>query len=122
LFDVGPSTGAYVEGMLPSEERPPSTFRWTRSAAALTTPLELIGGEPRLTLRCARFLDRPARIHVSLAGRPLGTFVAPPGGYRVHALRICSRKRSCRSTDRGARIVPDCRCGHGFLRLPATSG
>jgi hypothetical protein len=86
VFDVGPSTGAYVEGMLPSEERPPSTFRWTRSAASLAVPLEVRGGDPVLTLRCARFLDLPARMHVSLAGRPVGTFVAPPGGYRVHVL------------------------------------
>jgi hypothetical protein len=86
VFDVGPSTGAYVHGMLPSEERPPSTFRWTESAASFAAPLELSGGAPLLTLRGARFLDVPARIHVSLSGRPVGTFVALPGGYRVHGL------------------------------------
>ncbi len=86
VFDVGPSAGPYVAGMLDSEERPPSTFRWTESRATIDLPLTLVGGEPRLTLRAARFLDVPSRVHVSLAGRPAGSFNAPPGGYRVHAL------------------------------------
>jgi hypothetical protein len=86
VFDVGPSTGAYGTGLTESEERPPSTFRWTESAARITLPLRLAGGEPRLSLRCARFLDQPGRMHVAVAGRAAGTFTAPPGGYRVHRL------------------------------------
>ena len=86
-FDVGPSTGAYVLGFTPSEERPPTTFRWTRSRATVSLPLHA-AGEGRLRLRAARFLDHPSRIHVYAWGRPAGTFEARPGGYRIYELPL----------------------------------
>lgn len=86
-FDVGPSTGAYLSGFTPSEERPPTTFRWARSRASLALPLH---GDGRgvLRLRAARFLDHPARVQVYAWGAPVGTFDARPGGYRVYALPL----------------------------------
>ena len=84
--DVGPSTGAYGSGFTESEERPPSTFRWTRAQATLEIPLRLEGESPRIVLRAARFVDVPTRIHVSLGGVPAGTFQARPGGHRVYTL------------------------------------
>jgi hypothetical protein len=85
--DVGPSTGAYGTGFTESEERPPSTFRWTRAQATLELPLQLTGRSPQVVLRAARFVDVPTRIHVSLNGVRAGTFVARPGGHRVYALQ-----------------------------------
>jgi hypothetical protein len=86
VVDVGPSTGAYGSGFTESEERPPSTFRWTRAAAALELPLLVRGDAPRVVMRAARFVDHPTRIHVSLAGARAGSFTARPGGHRVYAL------------------------------------
>lgn len=86
LVDVGPSTGVYGSGFTESEERPPSTFRWTRSHATLQLPLLVDGARPRVVLRAARFVDLPTRVHVSLNGAPAGTFTARPGGHRVYAL------------------------------------
>jgi hypothetical protein len=84
-FDVGPSTGGYLSGFTPSEERPPTTFRWARSHASLALPLHG-AGRGVLRLRAARFLDHPARVHVYAWGTPVGTFEARPGGYRVYEL------------------------------------
>jgi hypothetical protein len=84
--DVGPSTGVYGSGFTESEERPPSTFRWTLAQAALEVPLTVDGPAPRIVLRAARFVDVPTRIHVALNGVPAGTFTARPGGHRVHTL------------------------------------
>lgn len=88
-FDVGPSTGAYLSGFTPSEERPPTTFRWSRSRASVALPLHA-DGEGRLRLRAARFLDHPARVHVYAWGRPVATFDAQPGGYRVYEFPLAT--------------------------------
>ncbi len=87
VFDVGPSTGAYLDGFTASEERPPTTFRWTRPRASVTLPL-VASGDGVLRLRAARFLDHPARVHVYAWGARVGTFEARPGGHRVYALPL----------------------------------
>ena len=38
-FDVGPSTGSYLEGFNESEERLPVTFRWMRGQARIALPV-----------------------------------------------------------------------------------
>ncbi len=86
-LDVGPSTGAYLHGFTPSEERPPLTFRWARKSARLDVPL-VIEGPAVLRLRCARFLDDPATVRVTASGSPVGSFVARPGGFKIHAMAV----------------------------------
>ncbi|HEY7412273.1 MAG TPA: hypothetical protein VII13_16110, partial [Vicinamibacteria bacterium] len=85
-MDVGPSTGAYGAGFSDSEERPPTTFRWTQAQAALDLPVVASSGPATVTLRAARYVHEPARIHVAVNGQPAGAFVARPGGNRVYAL------------------------------------
>ncbi len=85
VLDVGPSTGQYLTGFTESEERPPLTFRWTRREARVRLPL-LAVGQGRLRLRCARFLDQPVTLQVQVGGASLGSFVARPGGFRIHEL------------------------------------
>lgn len=87
-FDVGPSTGRYGTGLSGSEERPPSTFRWTTSHAGIAAPLFLSGSGATLAIRAARFVDEPTNVHVSVAGRPAGVFRARPGGFKVHRLAL----------------------------------
>jgi hypothetical protein len=87
-LDVGPSTGAYLSGFGESEERPPSTFRWTEPRATVAAPLTTAGGPATLVVRAARFVDTPARIHASLAGQPVATLLATPGGYRIQRLPV----------------------------------
>jgi hypothetical protein len=90
-FDVGPSTGAYLSGFTASEERPPTTFRWSRSRASVALPLHA-RGEGRLRLRAARFLDHPARVHVYAWGRRVATFDARPGGYRLYEFPLATAR------------------------------
>ncbi|HVR72609.1 MAG TPA: hypothetical protein VMT87_17370 [Vicinamibacteria bacterium] len=80
---MGPSTGAYLSGFTPSEERPPTTFRWATSRASVAVPLHG-RGDGVLRFRAARFLDHPARIHAYAWGAPVATFEARPGGHRVY--------------------------------------
>lgn len=84
--DVGPSTGAIGAGFTESEERPPTTFRWTRRVAAIDVPVTTRGGPAVVTLRAARFLDDPASVQIFLSGRRAGAFTAAPGGFRIYRL------------------------------------
>jgi hypothetical protein len=88
-FDVGPSTGAYLTGFTASEERPPTTFRWTTSRASLAVPLHAAGAGV-LRFRAARFVDHPSRIHVYAWGAPVATFDARPGGHRLYAFPLAA--------------------------------
>jgi hypothetical protein len=88
-FDVGPSTGAYLTGFTPSEERPPTTFRWTTSRASLAVPLHAEGAGV-LRFRAARFVDHPSRIHVYAWGAPVAMFDARPGGHRLYAFPLAA--------------------------------
>jgi hypothetical protein len=85
-FDSGPSTGRYVSGFAPSEERLPTTLRWSKSHASIELPLVGPAGPARMALRAARMVDRPTRIHVFVSGASAGSFVADPGGYRLQEL------------------------------------
>ena len=87
VVDVGPSTGAIGDGFTESEERPPTTFRWSRRTATLEVPVVARSGGPAVvTLRAARFLETPASVHVFVSGRPAGSFTALPGGFHVQRL------------------------------------
>lgn len=88
VFDVGPSTGAYGAGFGDSEERPPSTFRWTGARATLDLPLLGHGGDGVLQIRYARFVDTPARMRVLVSEREVATFTATPGRFRVAELPV----------------------------------
>ena len=82
-FDVGPSTGPYLDGFTESEERLPVTFRWTRERASIALPLEGASSEARLKLRLARFLPGSARVRVFVDGAPAGAFSARSGRFRT---------------------------------------
>ncbi len=77
-FDVGPSTGSYLEGFTESEERVPVTFRWTRERASVLLPLAGTGPDAVLHLRFARFVD----------GDPQGVFSARSGRFRTLELPL----------------------------------
>ena len=90
-FDVGPSTGAYLDGFTESEERPPVSFRWTGSRATIDLPFITSSSESeqgRLHLRYARFLDEHARVRVYLSGHQVASFSARPGRFRTHSIPI----------------------------------
>jgi len=82
VVDVGPSTGGYGAGFTDSEERPPTTFRWTRSGAGLGLPLVGKGGAGVMTVRYARPLDSSVRVQVLLSRRQVAVFEALSGGFR----------------------------------------
>ena len=82
-LDVGPSTGAYLQGFTDSEEHPPLTFRWSRLASSIELPLVASPGPCTLTLRYARFLDEPAPTTVSWSGVEAASFQVRPGRFRV---------------------------------------
>jgi len=82
-FDVGPSTGPYLDGFTKSEERLPVTFRWTRERAAIALPVEGAGTEALLKLRLARFLPGSAEVRLFVDGVPAGAFSARSGRFRT---------------------------------------
>ncbi len=82
-FDVGPSTGPYLDGFTESEERLPVTFRWTRERAAIALPVEGAGSEARLKLRLARFLPGSTEVRLFVDGVPAGSFSARSGRFRT---------------------------------------
>jgi hypothetical protein len=88
VFDVGPSTGAYLEGFTESEERLPVTFRWTRGRARISLPVVARAGTAGLEIRYARFVDTEAEARVFVNGRAAGTFTARPGRFRTQRLAI----------------------------------
>jgi len=83
VFDVGPSTGGYGAGFTESEERPPTTFRWTRDGAGVGLPLIGHGGEGVLVMRYGRPLGSPVEVEVRLSGQLAAEFEARPGRFRV---------------------------------------
>ena len=87
-FDVGPSTGPYLDGFTESEERLPVTFRWTRERAAIALPVEGAGSEALLKLRLARFLPGSAQVRLFVDGAAAGTFSARSGRFRTVELPI----------------------------------
>ena len=90
-FDVGPSTGAYLDGFTESEERPPVSFRWTGSQATIDLPFIASSSDSaqgRLHLRYARFLDENARVRVYLSGQQVASFNVRPGRFRTHSVPI----------------------------------
>jgi hypothetical protein len=88
VFDVGPSTGAYGAGFSDSEERPPSTFRWTREHARLSLPLTTAGGEATLTVRTQGTHRAPTAAHVVLGGVRSGSFPARAGPFREETITV----------------------------------
>jgi hypothetical protein len=87
-FDVGPSTGAYLDGFTDSEERPPVTFRWTGERASIDPPLAVAAGSGTLVIRFARFIDQPSRVRVYLSGRQAASFIARPGRFRTQRFPV----------------------------------
>jgi len=87
-FDVGPSTGAYTAGFRESEERLPTTFRWSRGPASVELPLTTTSGHATLAIRAARFVDHPTRVDLRLSGNSAGSFTAKPGGYRIRRFPV----------------------------------
>ncbi|GMR22070.1 MAG: hypothetical protein BMS9Abin37_0398 [Acidobacteriota bacterium] len=87
-FDVGPSTGSYLEGFTESEERVPVTFRWTRERADVALPLAGEGPDAVLQLRYARFLDGNATVRLFVDGEPQGVFSARSGRFRTLELPV----------------------------------
>ena len=88
LVDVGPSTGAYGAGFTDSEERPPTTFRWTRGGAGLGLPVVGSGGQGVLAIRFGRHVETPTRVQVLLSGNVAAEFEARPGGFRTVRLPV----------------------------------
>lgn len=88
VVDVGPATGGYGAGFTDSEERPPTTFRWTRSGAGLALPLVGAGGEGLMTVRYGRPIDSPVRVQVLLSRQPAAAFEAQPGRFRSVRLPV----------------------------------
>jgi hypothetical protein len=98
-FDVGPSTGVYLDGFTQSEERPPVSFRWTGSRASIDLPFDVPSserGQGRLHLRYARFLDQYARARVYLSGEQVAAFDVRPGRFRTHTIPITYSKAPLR--------------------------
>ncbi len=87
-FDVGPSTGSYLEGFTESEERVPVTFRWTRESARVTLPVAGTGTDAVLKLRFARFLNGNANVRLFVDGEEQATFTAHSGRFRTEELPI----------------------------------
>lgn len=87
VFDVGPSTGTYLEGFTESEERVPVTFRWTGERASVKLPLAGSGASV-LQLRFARFLEGTATVRVFVDGAPQGIFSARSGRFRTVELPL----------------------------------
>jgi hypothetical protein len=90
-FDVGPSTGAYLDGFTESEERPPVSFRWTGPQATIRLPFNTshFGREKgQLHLRFARFLDPYARARVYLSGQQVAAFSVRPGRFRTQTIPV----------------------------------
>ncbi len=83
VVDVGPSTGAYGSGFTDSEERPPTTFRWTRGHATVTVPLATRPGDAVLVVRHQGVYRSPVVVHVLVQGREAGSFPAQAGPFRV---------------------------------------
>src|SRR5262245_21508158 len=88
VVDVGPSTGGYGAGFSDSEERPPTTFRWTRSGAGMALPLEARGGDGVLTLRYGRPIDSTIRVEILLSRQSAGFLEVQPGGIRSVQLPV----------------------------------
>jgi hypothetical protein len=88
VFDVGPSTGRYLEGFTESEERLPVTFRWTTGRGRISLPVVARGGRAELEIRYARFVDTEAEARVFVNGRPAETFTARPGRFRTQKVAI----------------------------------
>ena len=88
VFDVGPSTGAYHSGFTPSEERPPTTFRWSRDRATILLPLDAAAGPGTLTIRFQGFLREAVATHVLLGGRHVASFPAPSGRFQLARLPV----------------------------------
>lgn len=85
---MGPSTGPYLSGFTDSEEHPPLSFRWSRPLAVIAPPLAAEGGAATLTIRYARFLDRPAAARIELADAQGVSFTARPGRFRVESFPV----------------------------------
>jgi hypothetical protein len=88
VVDVGPSTGPYGAGFSDSEERPPTTFRWTGAGASMAVPLLATAGEATLTVRVQGTHRAPTLCQVVLSGMRVGTFPARAGPFREQSLRI----------------------------------
>lgn len=87
-FDVGPSTGVYLDGFTESEERLPVTFRWTREKATVAPPLVGTAEEATLSIRYARFLEGNASVRLFLDGEPAGSLTARSGRFRTQELTV----------------------------------
>jgi hypothetical protein len=83
VVDVGPSTGAYGTGFTASEERPPTTFRWTRDHATLALPVVVARGPAVLSVRHQGAYRQPVVVHVLVQDQEIGTFPAQAGPFRV---------------------------------------
>lgn len=87
-LDIGPNTGAYLDGFTESEERLPVTFRWTREQSSITLPLEGVGPDAALQLRFARFLEGNATVRVYIDGEPHDVINARSGRFRTVELPV----------------------------------
>jgi len=109
-FDVGPSTGRYLDGFTESEERLPVTFRWTRERAIVSLPLEGMGDRALLKLRFARFLPGSAHLRLFVNGVLEASFSARSGRFRTLELPLSglsSASRSAASTTTLGFLVDD---------------
>ncbi len=88
IFDVGPSTGAYHHGFTPSEERPPTTFRWSRDHAVVELPLQTTAAQGTLTIRVQGFRRQAVTTHFLLGGRLVASFPARSGRFHVVTLPV----------------------------------
>lgn len=87
-FDIGPSTGAYLDGFTESEERVPVTFRWTRERSTILLPLEGTGRDVELKLRFARFLEGNANVRLFIDGEPQAVLSARSGRFRTETFSV----------------------------------
>ncbi|MCU0242300.1 MAG: hypothetical protein MUF51_07740, partial [Vicinamibacteria bacterium] len=87
-FDVGPSTGAYLEGFTESEERPPITSRWTGAQGTIEIPLRAAAERATLVLHCARFIDKPVVIQIRVADSAPLAIQVRPGRFHLERLPL----------------------------------
>lgn len=83
MVDIGPSTGRYGSGFEDSEERPPTTLRWTRQTAGFDIPLNVDASPARFSVRAGRYLDAPTLIRVGVDGKPVASFEQSTGRQRI---------------------------------------
>lgn len=82
-FDVGPSTEAYLQGFTASWEYPPVRARFAGAVARIDLPVEVSGGDVKISIRTSRPWRTPLRTRLVAPNGSTVTFVAHPSGISL---------------------------------------